>query len=273
MDYLPNAYVSVMFCADQHRICNPSTSTCTPLAGLRQTTDSALSRNTLNLNPRQLTTAGRLLVSLIESSTYESVAPLGAAGALWANNLVTVRTSPGLPDNQWQREVLGWFQTGLARLQAYVVDYASNDGGGGLSRFRVAQQSVNANVANLDESNRLLREQCGNQLIQMTGEVQNFSFLGVMVIVCVSAFLVLLDWSLGSVVEFAGRFVRWAAVVGEARRADGVLDLLRAVLEGRARVEEREASWEHGALGVPVMGDPGVRLGMLDHSSGRGING
>jgi len=74
-------------------------------------------------------------------------------------------------------------------------------------------------------------------------------------------------------VEFAGRFVRWAAVVGEARRADGVLDLLRAVLEGRARVEEREASWERGALGVPVMGDPGVRLGMLDHSSGRGVNG
>jgi hypothetical protein len=50
-------------------------------------------------------------------------------GALWANNLVALNSSPGLPDNQWHIEVLGWFQTNLAKLQAYMVEFASSNVG------------------------------------------------------------------------------------------------------------------------------------------------
>jgi hypothetical protein len=248
-----------MVCADQQMMCNPLTSSCTSLGGRHQTQDSILVKNSLGFNPAQMVTAGRLLIALFDTSTYESVANLGAA-ALWANSLVSVNVSPGLPDNQWQSEVLGWFQTSLAKLQAYVVDYASNTGG--LSRFG-AVESPNSNRTNLG-GNQIMRDHCVNQLVKTTGDVQNFSFLGVMVIVCFSAFLVLLDWSLEPIINFASRLTKSAAVVRETRQADGKLNLLLAARGGQ--MAGSGSSWERGAWAIPILG-PDARFGRLDHHS------
>jgi hypothetical protein len=245
-----------MVCADQQMMCNPSTSSCTSLGGRLQIQDSILVKNSLGFNPAQTVTAGRLLIALADTSTYESVANLGAA-ALWANNLISVNVSPGLPDNQWQSEVLGWFQTSLAKLQAYVVDYASNTGG--LSRFG-AVESPNSNRTNLSD-NLIMRDHCVNQLVQTSGDVQNFSFLGVMIIACFSVFLVLLNLSLEPIINFASRLMKSAAVIKEARHADDKLNLLLAALGGRMA---GGSSWERGIWAIPII-DPDTRFGRSDH--------
>ena len=57
---------------------------------------------------------------------FNIVTSLGI-NSLWANNLAFGTLAPGLPDNQWHIEVLGWLQTILVQLQASVVNYASNN--------------------------------------------------------------------------------------------------------------------------------------------------
>ncbi|KAI7760897.1 hypothetical protein LZL87_008109 [Fusarium oxysporum] len=116
--------VDTMVCADQYVLCNPSIASCTSPAGVLNLVNN-LTSTTLNFSTTQLSTADRILYSLAQSNTYTTVANLGTA-ALWANNMVTGHVSVGLPEDQWKTEVIGWFQTNLAMLQAYVVDFASN---------------------------------------------------------------------------------------------------------------------------------------------------
>ena len=244
-----------MVCADQYMMCNPTTSSCTPFGGWLELND-IYSKNSLGFNLEQMVTAGRLIIALIDSSTYESVANLGAA-ALWANNLIALNVSPGLPDNQWQAEVLGWFQTSLAKLQAYVVDYASNSVG--LSQFGTVESSF-SNRTNLVQ-NQVLESQCANQLVQTTGDIQNFTFMGVILIVCFSVFLVLLDWSLGMIIDLASRRVRSASVLKETREVDEKLHLLAAARGSRAT---GGTDWEREAWAITVL-DPTLQFGRLSN--------
>ena len=91
-------------------------------------------------------------------------------GSLWANNLVFGNIAPGLPDTQWQAEVLGWFQTLLVKLQADVLDYASNartladDELGPLGRVRSPYNDTEFGGAG--PVKEALQRQCRNQLVQ-----------------------------------------------------------------------------------------------------------
>ncbi|KXX78380.1 hypothetical protein MMYC01_206024 [Madurella mycetomatis] len=122
----PDYLVTIMACADEYRLCNPSTSQCTQTAGVWALTENALTKNVLNFNVDQLATAARIVVALADVNTGMTVSSLGPA-ALWANNkLIRGNISPALPDNQWQIEVVGWFQTELAKIQASITEFASN---------------------------------------------------------------------------------------------------------------------------------------------------
>lgn len=70
--------------------------------------------------------------------------------------------------------------------------------------------------------------QCSNQLVQAVGEVQNFSLSGVLIIVCVSVAIILLDWSLEGVFDLCSRP---DSAARDARQADNKLHLLRRVLD------------------------------------------
>jgi hypothetical protein len=120
---LADTYVNTMVYADQFVMCNPSTSSCTSPGGIQNLLVN-LEKNLPRFNAVQLSTVMRIFVSLTDSHTGDTVDSFGTA-ALWASNIVGVNFSPGLPDNQWQIEVLGWFQTNLAKLQASVVDFVS----------------------------------------------------------------------------------------------------------------------------------------------------
>ncbi|EXM15019.1 hypothetical protein FoTM2_001973 [Fusarium oxysporum f. sp. vasinfectum] len=222
--------VDTMVCADQYVLCNPSIASCTSPAGVLNLVNN-LTSTTLNFSTTQLSTADRILYSLAQSNTYTTVANLGTA-ALWANNMVTGHVSFGIPEDQWKTEVIGWFQTNLAMLQAYVVDFASNTAD--LGPFGYVQPP----------KSRYQQEQCTQQLVQAVGEVQNFSVCGMLIIVCVSAALVLLDCSLERIVDFVDDFYGRDSMARRARQADNKLHLLRMALGGN--------EWVLGRWGIPV---------------------
>ncbi|KAH8648581.1 hypothetical protein BX600DRAFT_442867 [Xylariales sp. PMI_506] len=107
-----------------------------------------------------------------------------------------------------------------------------------------------------------LLDQCTNQLVRTTGEVQSFSFLGVMLVVCVSAAVVLLNLVIEPVMGCCySRRRRGGRGDGDgnksvplppaavARQADSMLHLLRLALPNR---EGGTSRWEAGSWGVPV---------------------
>jgi hypothetical protein len=108
----PDEYVSVMTCIDQYQLCNPNNSPydCTILGSLMDLRKGFLQ---IGLNPYQLATARRLAVALIWTSTYETVLSLGSTALLARDRLVSL-IGTGLPANQWQIEVEGWYTTSLA---------------------------------------------------------------------------------------------------------------------------------------------------------------
>jgi hypothetical protein len=210
---LPNAYVNTLICADQYQFCNPSTHSCTPLSKLPNVGDaqeSYMLRDGPGFNAAQWATVTRIVFALQSTAAYNSVFWLGA-GALFANNVVTLTISPSLPDDQWRTEVLGWFSTGLAKLQAYMVQWADN--GQDLGPY-VYVYSPYGNTANDSEDLEFFdawQDQCNNRLAQVAAEVINFSVLGVGIIAGVSVVLLLLSWALGAIIDcvtHAGRGMR-----------------------------------------------------------------
>jgi len=237
-------------------MCNPTTGKCTTAGGYAWLQDSVLTDNTPGFNPAQQAAAGRLIIAIAATGTYSTVQVLGA-NALWANNLVwDGNLSPGLPDNQWQIEVLGWFQTSLARIQAYVVDFASNAGKLG-SLGTVVSPYVDRN-----ELSMALQNQCRNQLVQTAGEVQNFHFIGIVIIVCFSATLVLLDFALEPLAGLFCKHMRRDSPTERARQADDKLHLLRMAL-----ANGDSGDWELGKGGVPVRGSDGNFVRPVLHRS------
>jgi hypothetical protein len=250
---LPNYFANVMACAEQYAFCNPTTSNCAAPAGLFRTFASVNNNNKLGLNAAQQATAIRLGNALPASDTFNTVAGLGP-DSLWANSLVFERISPSLPSNQWQVEVEGWFQTTLAKLQGYVVEYASN--AADLGRYGQVTSPYNKYSSNGTETAlwAVLADQCANQLVRTAGEVQNFSFLGTMLIVCLSVFLVLLDLTIQSLVETGFRAVGKKSTANNsrvARQADEKLHLLRMALGGGPQGDT--IIWEKGKLDIPIL--------------------
>ncbi len=211
------------------------------------------------------------MASLADINTFHAVFGLGGADALQAHRLAVWNVSPGLPDNQWQAEVEGWFRMNLARLQANVVEFAVKSGGTLSANFEASTREGKLGMWPLTP---VQEEQCGNQLVRAVGEVQNFSLVGVLVVVCMSVALVVVDLSLERVVDLVwsrcGR--RAAPSVADAREADGKLHLLHAALAAAAG---KAKDWELGSWGVPVLVSGGredaVRFDTRRHGDSGGL--
>lgn len=254
--FFPDYSVNIMACADQYALCNPSTSLCSQAGGLNDLTRHGILANAPQFNLPQMITAGRLSLAAIVSSTYESVVGVGgAAASLYASSYLQDNLSPGLPDDQWRREVLGWFQTGMVKLQAYMVEWAAK--ADGVEAFITTDSPYGDKAVRSKSAGELaaLREACENQLVQTAGEVQNFSFAGVLVIACVSVLLIGTDLVLERAVDGVQRiFRKRGSVAVTARQADHRLHLLRMVL---GEPDEAGNAWELGDAGVPVLRDAG----------------
>ncbi|KAH6854685.1 hypothetical protein B0I37DRAFT_336727 [Chaetomium sp. MPI-CAGE-AT-0009] len=247
---LADRYLSPLLCAEQYRFCNPSSEshTCTPPGGLFQlATHLILHQTRLQYTAAQSDTAARLLRSLAEINMFSAVSALGGGAALRAQGLAVGNVSPGLPDGQWRAEVEGWFQMNLARLQAEVVEFAVK-GGSSLFEARLGRK------LGMWPLSPAQREQCGNQMVRAVGEAQNFSVVGVLLVVCVCVVLVVVDLSLERVVDLVGVWFGGRQPVSsaaDARQVDGKLHLLRVAL---AAASGEGKDWVLGRWSVPVTG-------------------
>ena len=93
------------------------------------------------------------------------------------------------------------------------------------------------------------RSQCKNQRIQTSGEVQSFSFLGLVVVVIMTLFLILMALTLERCVLILRQRSESDGVI--ARQTDDKLHLLRMALESQ-KAEKTELEWLNGSLTVPV---------------------
>jgi hypothetical protein len=232
VSYGPDQEVSAMACIDQYQICNPNGSpyTCTIVGSAIDMHEGYLE---IGLNDYQIATAQRLFYALTLTGTYVTVNLLGDTALFARDHLSGITIGEGLPDNQWQIEVQGWFETSLAKLQSYVVEWA-------------------ANLADLGPEGSVIAplNMCSNQRIRNTGAYQSFSFLGLMIVICVGLTIMILSWTVEPCVSFVRRKRPHSKHDYReiARIADRKLQLQRLALTGAGYGQ----GWEHVLDLVPV---------------------
>jgi hypothetical protein len=182
--YNPYDQVNVMGCVEQYQICREE-DYCTNLGGQEALGEEILS---LGLNAAQFVTAQRMIYMINYANTYSSINGIGPdALKVWSQ--VYGFVAPGLPQNQWKIEVEGWFETTLAKWQAFMVEFAANTanlGPHGHVGFPVTNSTLDF----------VWRAQCQNQKVSNVGAYQNVSVFGFAFIWAVGGFLVVLSWSL-----------------------------------------------------------------------------
>lgn len=180
--YGADKLTQILGCTDQFQIQNPNSNLATELTSSAKTYIQAAK---IGLNLAQSATVLRLNLVSYDSLMFNSVNGLGAA-ALHAPDNAWQRLSPGLPDDQWRTEILGWFNASLVTLQDRVISYVSKD------------MTSMANVARLNVPSGFpeLQSMCQNQAIKNIGAYQSFSMLGIGIIAVVGVFIIVLSWAL-----------------------------------------------------------------------------
>ena len=179
---------------------------------------------------------------------FYSVSGRGSS-ALKAQNTVFTLTQVGqLPDNQWQIELDGWFATSLASLQLYLYEKAVGpsdvlDNGG------IVQRPKDAYGETL----------CKRQMIRNVSGYQNFSTLGVAIILILGCFLVVLGWIIDIIVGWIQKLLFKRNFARLSWVSDGYLQLQRLAYEGAGY-----DLWENCSGDIPVAGNGRGELKQLD---------
>jgi hypothetical protein len=201
--------------------------------------DLASAVQSLDLNVAQTITAQRIIQYLSNSGTYSSVLGSGAA-ALKASDPMLNFKCLSLPDDQWRTEVEGWFETSLANIQAYAVEFPSATGD--FAPYgSLGFPGVNAST------NKMWEDQCNNQKIRSTGGYQTFSF-GLIFMLSVGAMIVIAQGGLKIFNCFRGKVREDLELLAKPPRdlmyaVDGKFQLQRIVQE-----EGKHGTW-HGYNG------------------------
>ncbi|KAL9089265.1 MAG: hypothetical protein Q9165_005833 [Trypethelium subeluteriae] len=242
--FYPFNPVSVIGCADQYIIKNPNKNLSTTPSSIN---DLMIASEQININTVQFVTMQRLIEYVSFTNTYYNVFGSGD-NALKQSDRISNFLSPAPPFGQWRQEVQGWFEIGLARLQASVVEYAANSASLG-SNAEVSFPDANSNTIDIWKS------QCANQKICNSGKYQTFSVFGLMFVVCFGIFVVLVSIRLkGQISYFRRRGDNWRNSKREvAYVADDKFQLQRMALEERGyigwyRADKELPLYEGGAL-------------------------
>jgi hypothetical protein len=188
-----------MGCIDQYQVCNPNITPskadtgCTTLSGAYQLLKTI---KYLGLSKRQEASLLRILYVLGEIDMYATVRGRGAS-ALNAMETLYHLEQGHLPSNQWTIEVSLWFACTLARLQQAVVDYATGPG-------RVADGQFIYHPSTGDD-----KELCYLQKVAKAPGYQNFSMLGVCIIVVICILITVTSQSIEPVVRMIRRAGSW----------------------------------------------------------------
>ncbi|KAL9613334.1 MAG: hypothetical protein Q9167_002095 [Letrouitia subvulpina] len=225
--YIADFNLTSMICSDQYRYCNPENNLCAPYGGLQSFYD--ITAGYLNMSTRQALTVARFASSGLGYAMVQSTAGLGFM-ALKAQELVYQANlmSPSLPINQWQIEAEAMFQTALARTQLDSADFARKETVGEYSTIWLPK-------ADNGSMNSIWTAMCNNQKTGSTNGYQNFSILGIAIILIVGTTIILLSYVIDTLIFACYRLIpplrkyqhkRWQYI------ADGQLQLQRLAMEG-----------------------------------------
>ncbi|KAE8443412.1 hypothetical protein EG329_001893 [Mollisiaceae sp. DMI_Dod_QoI] len=258
--YVSDDWITVTGCTDQYQICNPSKpglGGCTPLGSIAGLVNEATN---IGLNVYQYKTALTVIGAMRESSMYYSVSGRGTS-ALRAQSTVFLNEQVlKLPVDQWQIETSGWFAISLASIQQALVEIASGP---------VNIVEYGGFVLSPAVDDPYARVICERQMIQNVSGYQNFSTLGMVVILIVGTLLVVL----GLVVDTIGDWIQKRLKRDYARLSwveDGFLQLLRLTHEGAGY-----NGWDCSVSSVPVttaLDEEGQRLDISDSPQPRLVN-
>jgi hypothetical protein len=233
--YAADLLVSTLGCIDQYQVCNsnkPHSQVCTRLASLTDLFDLAA---LTGLNLYQAATVETIILSMVASTMYNAVYGHDASVLKASRTVFDESQIAQLPDNQWQIELQNWFGISLASIQQYMLEKATGPTGvveaGGFIRY---------------PSSKYENAICKRQMVRNVSGYQNFSTLGVVVILVVGVLLIgaglgidaLVGWLQQRIGKHFGR-LSWIS--------DGYLQLQRMAYEG-----EGYDNWEGCTDEVPV---------------------
>lgn len=225
----------------------------------------ALATAQLGLDPFQQVTADRIMYALNITSIPFITQALGDT-ALLARDKESGLISTGLPNDQWKREVRAWYETALALMQKSITSYADAPEvpeGAHMKSFGPSAAKMDAAAA-----------QCTTQRVRNTGSYQSFSFVGVMLIVCIGSFVILLPWVVERFLDRkpkedfqypdvsppdsskSPRRRRWEALYN-----DEVTGLLSQLLQKEVLNDEGIWDLQRGMFGIPIWAEPGANMG------------
>ena len=208
--YRPDNYVSVMGCVDQYSFCNTQNNFCTPAMGIYQMAEwIAFNNGQLNLNAIQRALAIRLIKTIKSSGVDSIVATLGE-NAIAAKDFLSRGTqSAPLPNNQWQIEIEGWFDKGLADLQIQIVEYAT--GPPIIPEGSYIYKSWEDNTLNTTAELSVAavdKAMCYSQMVNDTTDTVSFSITGMVIL-----------FAIGGIINFISLFID--TIVGWIQKKTG----------------------------------------------------
>ncbi|EPE34165.1 hypothetical protein GLAREA_07178 [Glarea lozoyensis ATCC 20868] len=230
--YGSDELVTVVGCIDQAEIRNPLTGVSTAPLGLQRLSNDTFG---IGLNPSQVATSFRLIIPSEQALMFNSVNGVGTT-ALKAQDSLYIMISSGLPSNQWQIELRGWFDTALARMQASAIDFVSK-----------TEEATSVGKLGFGTSQESTQPMCKNQLVTAIGNYQSFSMMGIEIILAVGLFIVLISFVLERVVGCIHK--RWGSHRYKQVRwkADGILQQQRLAFENN-----KVNGWEKTDDTVPI---------------------
>jgi hypothetical protein len=225
--YYQDSLMTGIGCADTYQMCNPNTqgtagdsAGCTPVGSFKNLQSEYMR---IGLNNYQIATAQEIISALFFSNMFGAVdgrGPLALQAQDTVFSSVLFMQEGKLPENQWQIELDGWFEASLARFQQDLVEDAA-----GLPK--AAERSDGTFTPPADKWGEAV---CKRQMIRNAAGYQNFSTLGVVLIVILGSILIFL----GSCVDTIVGWVQERMKANYSRlswTSDGYLQLHRMAWE------------------------------------------
>ncbi|KAF2716923.1 hypothetical protein K431DRAFT_234249, partial [Polychaeton citri CBS 116435] len=218
--YIPKRDVYVMACTEQYQICKPGQQDCTGWSGAMPLQNLTYWQQHLGLNPAQNATYFQFASFAYDSNIFYVTS--GIADSLYATDyLATDAGSQPVPDNQWEKEAEGWFQTVLARMQYLDTVFAN-----------IPLSIVNANQIHVvPPPTKELQAKCGQQRIATPPQYQSYNFFA---LVFIAFFGIVVP---GAAIALKGIHNRIPGLNPKGFRyvsyqAEGLMQLHRMALEG-----------------------------------------
>jgi len=214
--YIAGEAVAVMGCTEQHQLCNPVTSTCSPFTGITPLGDLK------QFTGEQLAIVQHLFNAIAGNTLNNMVFTLGDAALQADLRLDGAQSifSGTLPDGQWITEVLGWHSYMMAHMQRIMYDLAAGP----------TDPSFNQYVMKPSAQNQAIFDVCANQKIR-DSHFYSFSVLGLAITLLVGGSIVLLNFCLSTVVGWFQRFSGKGVHRREYWRLDHSLQVQRMAYE------------------------------------------